>query len=126
MFLSLWFYPQLLTYQSGNVVGKKVEELNISKDAFFLYKYTGSTRNIHFYAKRIVTSIEQPFLFNKEIYVLTGDEGLSLIAKQKNGYEIVLRGEDYAVSQLTPEFLDMRTRTEVTKKYYLVKTYPKP
>lgn len=124
IFLSLWFYPQLLTYQSGNVVGRKVEELKTNKDAFFVYNYTGSTRNIHFYAKRIVTSIEQPFSFEKEIYVLTGKEGLSLITKQKNTHEIILRGEDYAVSQLTPEFLNVKTRSKTITPYYLVKIKP--
>ncbi|MFN9709843.1 MAG: ArnT family glycosyltransferase [Bacteroidota bacterium] len=123
IFISTWFYPQLLTYQSGNVVGRKVDELKISKDAFYIYRYPGSTRNIHFYSKRIVTSIDDYFLKNKEIFVLTGEEGLSFISKQKNSYEIILKGEDYPVSQLTGEFLNIKTRASVTKQYYLVKIY---
>jgi hypothetical protein len=126
IFLSGWFYPELLNYQSGNMVGRKVDELNIAKDAFYTYNYPGSTRNIHFYSKRIVTSMADPFSMNKAIYVLTGEDGLSSIKQQKNQFEIILKGEDYPVSQLTPEFLNVKTRTGVTKKYYLVKTYPKP
>jgi hypothetical protein len=121
IFISLWFYPQLLTYQSGNVAGRKVDALKVSKDAFYTYNYPGSTRNIHFYSKGIVTTIEQPFSMDRDIYVLTGEEGLSIIQKQKNTFEIILKGEDYAVSQLTAEFLNAKTRASVTRGYYLVK-----
>lgn len=121
IFLSSWFYPRLLTYQSGNVVGRKVDELNIPKDAFFSYNYPGSTRNIHFYSKRIVKAIADPFSLNKEIYVLTDEHGLLNIKQQAKSYEIILQGEDYPVSQLTAEFLNAKTRASVTREYYLVK-----
>jgi 4-amino-4-deoxy-L-arabinose transferase-like glycosyltransferase len=121
VFLSSWFYPQLLSYQSGNVVGRKVDKLHISKDSFFTYNYTGSTRNIHFYSKRIVYSVTDPFSINKAIYVLTGEDGLSNIKQQGKQFEIVLTGEDYPVSQLTAEFLNAKTRASVTRKYFLVK-----
>jgi 4-amino-4-deoxy-L-arabinose transferase-like glycosyltransferase len=121
IFISLWFYPSLLKYQSGNAVGKKIDVLNIAKDQFYLYKYSGSSRNIHFYAKRIVQQIEDPIAMKKELYVLTAEEGLSTIKNSIRPYEIILEGEDYPVSQLTPEFLNIKTRTKVTRKYYLIK-----
>jgi 4-amino-4-deoxy-L-arabinose transferase-like glycosyltransferase len=121
IFLSSWFYPQLLSYQSGNIVGRKADELHIPKDAFFTYQYPGSTRNIHFYSKRIVSSVADPFSMNKAIYVLTGEDGLLNIKQQGKSYEIILQGEDYPVSQLTAEFLNAKTRASVTRGYYLVK-----
>ena len=124
IFISLWFYPQLLSYQSGNVVGRKVDALKIDKDAFFTYRYPGSTRNIHFYSKRIVATIEQPFSMDKDIYVLTGAEGLSIIQQQKNAFEVILKGEDFPVSQLTAEFLNVKTRNKTTMPYYFVKIKP--
>jgi 4-amino-4-deoxy-L-arabinose transferase-like glycosyltransferase len=120
IFVSLWFYPSLLKYQSGNIVGKKIDALNISKNDFYIYTYSGSTRNLHFYAKRIVQQIDDPFSLNKEIYLLTGNEGLSKIYQSNRPFEIILKGEDYPVSQLTPEFLNFKTRSSVTTKYYLV------
>ncbi len=124
IFLSGWFYPELLNYQSGNMVGRKVDELNIAKDAFYTYNYPGSTRNIHFYSKRIVTTIEQPFSMDRDIYVLTGAEGLSIIQQQKNAFEVILKGEDFPVSQLTAEFLNVKTRSKTTTPYYFVKIKP--
>ena len=106
------------------MVGRKIDEINIPKDAFYTFGYPGSTRNIHFYSKRIVSSISDPFSISKEIYVLTDEKGLSTIKKQKNSSEIILEGEDYPVSQLTPEFLNLKTRASVTRKYYLVKLFP--
>jgi hypothetical protein len=126
MFLSLWFYPQLLKYQSGNVVGRKVDALNIPEDAFFIYNYPGSKRNIHFYSKRIVTFTADPFSYNKDIYVLTDEQGLSNIKNQKKSYDIILQGEDYPVSQLTAEFLNAKTRASVTRGYYLVRIRKPP
>jgi 4-amino-4-deoxy-L-arabinose transferase-like glycosyltransferase len=124
IFISLWFYPQLLTYQSGNLAGRKVDALKVSKDAFYTYNYPGSTRNIHFYSKRIVTTIEQPFSMDTDIYVLTGAEGLSIIQQQKNAFEVILKGEDFPVSQLTAEFLNVKTRSKTTTPYYFVKIKP--
>ena len=124
IFISLWFYPSLLKYQSGNIVGRKISELNIPKDQFYLHKYSGSTRNIHFYAKRIVQQIEDPLAIKRELYLLTALEGLSTIKQSNRPYEIIMEGEDYPVSQLTAEFLDIRTRSRVTNKYYLIKIFP--
>jgi hypothetical protein len=61
---------------------------------------------------------------DRDIYVLTGAEGLSIIQQQKNAFEVILKGEDFPVSQLTAEFLNVKTRSKTTTPYYFVKIKP--
>jgi len=120
-FLSLWFYPQLLKYQAGNVVGRYVADHNIPKENFFLYKYTGSARNIHFYSKRIVTTAESIQQVKAGTYLLTMEEGLKDIQLSGRSFQLVKKGEDFHVTSLTGKFLNQKTRSESTRIYYLVK-----
>jgi 4-amino-4-deoxy-L-arabinose transferase-like glycosyltransferase len=120
-FLSTWFYPTLLSYQAGNVAGRIISKIEAAKNNFFMYRFDGSGRNIHFYGKQQAENISDINRLKKDIYVITREEGLSDIIHTKKGYQIIHQGEDYPVSQLTPEFLNIKTRSSATRKYYLVK-----
>jgi 4-amino-4-deoxy-L-arabinose transferase-like glycosyltransferase len=121
IFLSLWFYPGVLQYQAGSVAGKYVSDQKIPAGKFFLYQFTGSTTCVHFYSKRIVTSL--PALTNaaKETYLLTGDEGLQAMKAANRNLEVVISGRDFHVTALNGKFLNVKTRNDVTKPWYLVK-----
>ena len=121
IFISLWFYPSLLSYQAGNVVGRITEKLNIDKDAFFMYQYNGSTWNMHFYSKNTIKRIDDPFSYKKEIYVITGQEGMTDIKRKSKVFEVIYSGQDFGISALTPEFLYYKTRKRVSYPYYLVR-----
>jgi len=121
IFLSLAFYPKLLTYQSGNVIGRYIKENKIEKDNFVMYKYSGSARNIHFYANRIVHSVDTISKVKSNQYILTMDEGLQDLQLSKRRFKIVQHGTDFHVAILTSEFLNKETRNQNDVKYYLIK-----
>lgn len=120
-FLSLWFYPQLLKYQAGNVIGRYITDQNIKKENFFLYKYTGSARNIHFYSKRIVTAVDSLQQVLPGTYLLTMQDGLMDIKASGRSFQLIKKGEDFHVTSLTGKFLNSKTRSETTRIYYLIK-----
>jgi 4-amino-4-deoxy-L-arabinose transferase-like glycosyltransferase len=119
VFLSLWFYPNVLQYQAGSVAGKYIREKKADK--FYLYRFTGSTTCVHFYSKRIVTQITSVESAAKETYLLTGDEGLQEIKNSGRSFETVKTGRDFHVTALNGKFLNHKTRDDVTKAWYLVK-----
>ncbi len=119
IFLSLWFYPNVLQYQAGSVAGKYIAEQKI--DQFYLYRFAGSTTCVHYYSKRIVTSIGSLQAALKETYLLTGDEGLQEIKNSGRSFETVKTGRDFHVTALNGKFLNHQTRNDVAKAWYLVK-----
>lgn len=121
IFLSLVFYPELLTYQSGNVIGRYIKDKKIENDDFVMYKYEGSARNIHFYAKRLIHSVNKISELIPNQYLLTMDEGFKDLQLSKRKYEIIKEGIDFHVAILTPEFLNKETRNQSVLKYYVVK-----
>jgi 4-amino-4-deoxy-L-arabinose transferase-like glycosyltransferase len=120
-FLSLWFYPNVLQYQAGSVAGRYISKHKITANNFFLYQFTGSTTCVHFYSKRIVTSLQSLEKAPKETYVLTGDEGLQTLKTTGRGFEVVTNGRDFHVTALNGKFLNYKTRNDATKAWYLIK-----
>lgn len=121
IFLSLWFYPQLLRYQAGNVVGRIIAEKKIARESFFLYKFTGSARNIHFYSQRIVTPVNELTNLKPGTFLLTMEDGLKELKSSGKKFSVEYSGEDFHVSGLTAGFLNKITRAQHVRKYYLVK-----
>jgi 4-amino-4-deoxy-L-arabinose transferase-like glycosyltransferase len=121
IFLSSWFYPQLLQYQSGNVVGRYIVDENIPADKFFFYKFTGSGKAIHFYAKHIIGKIDSLDAATTGMYLYTSDEGLNQIQQSGKLHVIEKEGLDYHVTALSGKFLNKKTREEQCQKYYVVK-----
>jgi hypothetical protein len=54
-------------------------------------------------------------------YVLASNIGMTNIKQQNLRYELLKDGEFYKVSELTPMFLDPRTRHKETERYYFIK-----
>ena len=121
IFLSSWFYPQLLQYQSGNVVGRYIVNEKIPADKFFFYKFTGSGKAIHFYAKHIIGKIDSLDTATKGTYLYTSEEGLKEIQQSGKLHTIEKEGLDYHVTALSGKFLNKNTRDEQCQRYYVVK-----
>lgn len=121
IFLSSWFYPQLLQYQSGSVVGRYIVDQKIPANKVFFYKFTGSGKSIHFYAKHIIGSIDSLDAAVTGTYLYTSDEGLQKIRQSGKLHVIEKEGLDYHVTALTGKFLNKKTRDEQCGNYYLVK-----
>ncbi len=121
LFLSLWFYPGILQYQAGNVVGRYISRQKVEKDKFFIYQFYGNAAAIHFYSKRIVKGISNFDSLKSNTYLLTMEEGLNNIKESGKAFELVVDGLDFHVTALTGAFLNKETREQQCKKYYVVK-----
>lgn len=121
IFLSLWFYPNVLQYQAGSVVGRYIAGQKIERDRFFMFQVTGIAESIHFYSKRIVKAVDRIDSLPANTYLLTMDGGLQHIKTTDRSFEIVKQGKDYHVTALTAKFLNYKTRDEQGNNYYVVK-----
>jgi 4-amino-4-deoxy-L-arabinose transferase-like glycosyltransferase len=121
IFLSSWFYPQLMQYQSGNIVGRYIVDQKIPADKFFIYKFKGSGKAIHFYAKHIIGTIDSLDAATTGTYLYTSDEGLKEIQQSGRLYTLEKEGPDYHVTALSGKFLNKNTREEQCKRYYVLK-----
>ena len=120
-FLNVFFYPLLLQYQAGNVIGRYIKTHHINSKQFYFYKYHGSSRNIHFYANAVIHSIHQPAEIKSGNVLLTMQEGLNELTNKHTPFQLLYTGQDFHVAMLTAEFLNIKTRSTQTTKYYLLK-----
>lgn len=123
LFLNNYFYPPLLTYQSGMMAGKWLEaNRNYRTPAMF----RSWSYSFEFYAPGYVQRLEtfadlDKFLekdSTKAIYTTTG----SLEELKLKGYQYNILGifPDFHISMLTAEFLNPSTRNEELEKKVLI------
>lgn len=121
LFLSLWFYPNVLQYQAGSVAGRYITEKQVPADKFYLYKEGDVGESIHFYSRRIVKKVDSAQALLPGTYLLTSEEGLGELRKQNNSFEIEKQGVNYHVTLLTKTFLNKNSRDVNGEKYFIVK-----
>lgn len=121
LFLSLWFYPNVLQYQAGSVAGRYITEKQVPADKFYLYKEGDVGESIHFYSRRIVKKVDSAQVLLPGTYLLTSEEGLGELRKQNNSFEIEKQGVNYHVTLLTKTFLNKNSRDVNGEKYFIVK-----
>ncbi|HTN46416.1 MAG TPA: glycosyltransferase family 39 protein [Flavipsychrobacter sp.] len=117
VFMSLHFYPQLLKYQVGSQMGRYIKA-NLQKENVYAYYPEDPLNSICFYADRMISLTYEP---KPADYILTMQKGLDALKANGTAYDIVKTGRYFAVSQLTPKFLNPETREAATRVYYLVK-----
>ncbi|MBX3240172.1 MAG: glycosyltransferase family 39 protein [Chitinophagaceae bacterium] len=120
IFLSVWFYPNLLKYQAGNTAGRFVSSNRVSEDKFFRYRFLGNDWSLNFYSKRIVQDVSRFDGLESGTYLLTMEEGLDEINESGRPFEIAFQGLDFKVSILTAKFLNKERRESQCKKYFVV------
>jgi 4-amino-4-deoxy-L-arabinose transferase-like glycosyltransferase len=120
VFACTFFYPQLLTFEEGCDVGKKMYQEKVPENQFFTFQYNTSSA-LHFYAQRIVKRKDKIEEVNFGDIFLTGEQGMQ--ALQDFGYDLdyLESGNTFSVTNLTLSFLDDRTRQNVVGQYYLVR-----
>ncbi len=121
VFLSVWFYPQLLQFQAGSVVGKYITNHQVPEEKFFRYCFDEEGGSLHFYSKRIVGATHALDLLDHGVYLLTKEEGLSEIAENGRPYEVVFEGLDFHVAVLNGKFLNPASRKSASTPYFIVK-----
>jgi len=119
--LALHFYPNLLQYQSTNLVGKKITAAAVPEDRFYVYKMFG--HGLEFYGQRIVDGLKPEMLdtLPSGTWIFTDEAGLKALAeKEPPIFKIIEQFPDYKVAQLKIPFLNKNTRSEVVKQTYLL------
>lgn len=124
--LLVWFYPNLLQYQSPSKVGQKINELQI-QDKTFGYHEFGFTTD--FYSKSYIPQLSEikqldsVLNHHTSIYVYTNPNWLKDL--EKYPMETIQEFNFYRVTLLTLDFLNPKTRKNVVQKTMLLKIQAK-
>lgn len=122
LFLNSYFYPNLLTYQSGTQAGKIIEELNFPEDRVFCF--LTAPYSIDIYSNYSIKEIKEGALiahFPKGNYcIFTSQQGYDEFINL--GYKMILikKIQEYPITNLTFTFLNYTTREQVISHNYLV------
>ncbi|MES2701941.1 MAG: glycosyltransferase family 39 protein [Bacteroidota bacterium] len=121
IFLNNHLYPTLLQYQAGSMSGRYMTEYKIPVQQVIRYKMDDPMNSVHFYAGAVIPSTDTiPDLRGKQ-YVLTMDKGIGDLAAAGVPFDTVRKSKLFKVSELTPEFINTRTRAQATRNYYLLR-----
>ncbi len=120
IFLMNCTYPSLLNYQLGNTMGDYLKEHHIAAKELAIYKPQDAMNSIYFYSGEKQTFTEALSQVAGKKYILTMQKGYPDIAQLPDKYKVLKEGEYFKVTELTPEFLNPKTRHNVCGHYYLL------
>ncbi|RYD54955.1 MAG: hypothetical protein EOP56_17855 [Sphingobacteriales bacterium] len=118
VFLTHYFYRNLMQYQVGSQVGRYITKNNIDPKEVKFKSIDNALVSLHFYANHL---IRDTGTFRPGKYVLTTPPGLDTLKAEGHSYDIVNQGVYYRVSEVTPAFLNPQTRPEAVSTYHLIK-----
>lgn len=119
IFITHHFYYNLLQYQLSSSVGRYMKANKMQVDNLTLHKIDHPLNALHFYADRLIQLDSAGTSPGK--YILASNDGIEDIKAQQLPYDLLLQGEYFKVSELTPEFLNPATRHKATEKYYFIR-----
>ncbi|MCU0448738.1 MAG: glycosyltransferase family 39 protein [Bernardetiaceae bacterium] len=135
LMLNAHFYPQLVQYQAGSVLGKYLaRQTDFPLNRFFmLHRISGDGKDIFPNTVDFYSGDERPLYTHPDsllaavggrpAWLYLDEQGLAEM--KQRGQVTILRGFDkWHVTQLTPEFLNPATRLQVTNRVYLVAFVP--
>lgn len=117
------FYYELFQYQAGSLVGRFVRQRNLPASRTLIYQLDDPLNSLPFYARRVIGSAAhiEDVKVQKPAYLIIGEPGLDTLNKQNLDYQILTEGEFFKVSELTPTFLNPKTRARSLRKFYVVR-----
>lgn len=127
LILSLYIYPQLLSYQSPAIAGKYIAETGIEPERVFAFHKSGRTLDL--YGGQVVSMIENPNLEanwpasapdSGPIYIFTSAIGLAELQESNVNMEVVDTYEDFRVARLSLPFINPELRSKVVAERYLL------
>lgn len=121
IFLNMHVYPQLLKYQVGSEVGTYIRKNSIAPTDVMAYKIEDPLNCLHFYARGVIDRPDTTYKLAGKHYILTSPEGIADLNTANIKYDTLTKGPFYKVSELTPDFLNPKTRAKTCRMYYLVK-----
>jgi hypothetical protein len=120
-FLTNYFYYPLLKYQCGAVTGKFIRERAIPRERFIRWRVGDPLASIDFYARQVTHNFEDyPAPGAPGDYMLTTRRNLASLDSAGRPYTILLQGRYFKVSEVTPQFLNHKTRDSATTPYCVV------
>lgn len=120
-FLTNYFYYPLLQYQCGSVIGKYIYAQGIPQEHLISWRVRDQLACIHYYARQVVRNTEELKIpGGSGDYVLTMPQNLRVLDSAQQPYTIVKQGRLFKVSEITPQFLNYKTRGSATLPYCLV------
>lgn len=130
MLLFVWFYPNLLEYQSTGLAGKEINKRGVQNQSYY---YGDFGFAMDFYAGKIIPAlgnfsiVDATLNVHEEIYLYTTPERIEDFKNEAYRYEIIKQYDFFRPARLTFEFLNPKTRAETLKKKYLIRVskYPK-
>ena len=124
LFLNLYFYPHLLSYQESSEVGREITQMDIPHDKFFTYQYPTAPA-LHFYARRVVQPKDSVAEVAIGDWLLTNEKGLTDLQNGELNVKMVETGNTFSVTNLTLAFLNYKTRPNEVGQYFLVQILEK-
>lgn len=117
---SLYFYPNLLTYQTGSEIGRMVHEAQKGPNQF--YKYCTMDLALDFYSQRVVQPMnpEEMEKYPTGIWIYTSEKGLMELQEKGIQARIIKQLDRFPVSRLNGTFLIRQTREKRLEKFYLL------
>lgn len=118
IFLSAWFYPQLLTYQPGCEAGRFIRQESARKFCFYKASHMGAS--VYFYSRQIIPSADSLSQVKPHSFLITAADGLNDLVKYNKPHRIIKEIPSYPVTRLTLNFLNKKTREKVIDKCWIV------
>jgi 4-amino-4-deoxy-L-arabinose transferase-like glycosyltransferase len=115
MVLSLWFYPELLGFQSSSTAGHYISENSSPSDNIFFHQVHGHA--LDFYSGRISRAYNKEATRRDWIYT-TQSHGDSLL--RSGDWELKADMNDFHISRLSGKFLFSENKKTYCKKIYLM------
>lgn len=125
IFLSVFFYPSVLKYESGMEAGNWLKEnYPEAKAAVLMYP---DAYSFDFYAngepKYFWSYEELNKLKDEKNLVIYTPESELVKLKKDYGAEVLKSFEYYHITKLTPKFINAKTRPQLLEHFYLVKLH---
>ncbi len=125
IFLSLFFYPNVLKYQLGNDAAAFIEKQHLPKEKLGIYGIHEG-RALHFYAKHIFPDKTSAQDFQPDQLVLTSKDSVEVFQKIFPAMNVVHEGPHFGVTALSLPFLNPATREKEVPRYVIIDLDGKP
>ncbi len=121
IYLNLAFYPSLVEYQAGSVAGRFINQYNKRKYPVMLYK--DNNWPLEFYLHSPVSVIDPDTIKTppKNIFILyISEEQVKTLDAKGWQYTQIFSVNDYPITRLKPQFLNVRTRKNVLNNMLVI------
>jgi hypothetical protein len=122
IFLSFHFYPQLLTYQGGQMLADEIRQLRIDKNRLYYLQGCERSNSLEFYSASLIATIptEKLATINHSIWICTGENGKAELDRCHIPYTITKQVYNYRVSKPKGSFLAPESRRSQLKHLYIL------